>query len=210
MIRGILNLTRKSLPTFSNNAKLNLQHIQEMPEMVLAKMRNSSNNSILYVDMNHCGAARIKKGGIHTVYTDALNGCNSIGASIKLNNGENLFILSHYVPTNTVGKVKAIEKQLEVYKPYFNSDQAPNLFFNIRGHEPNGKLEAVANPVVDSVKDLFAKFFVKKPNTFITPYKNQNRPAFFSSANIFQFNPQNLNELKITNVGEEVIFVMLG
>ena len=77
------------------------------------------------------GAARIKKGGIHTVYTDALNGCNSIGASIKLNNGENLFILSHYVPTNTVGQVKAIEKQLEVYKPYFNSDQAPNLFFNI-------------------------------------------------------------------------------
>ena len=67
MIRGILNLTRKCLPAFSNEAKKNLHSIQNMPEMILAKMRNTGDKSILYVDMNHCGAAIIKKNGINTV-----------------------------------------------------------------------------------------------------------------------------------------------
>lgn len=207
MVKGIINLTRNFLPKLSQCSKANIKSISEMPEMVLHKMRNAGDKSILYVDMNHCGAAIIKENGINTVFTDALNGCNSVGAKIKLNNGDSLFMLSHYVPTNVQGQIKALEKQLETYRPYFDSSQNPQIFFNIRGHEPYGKLEPVANPIIDGVKNLFAKFFNKPTEISVVPYKNQNRPAFFSSANIFQFNPKNLKELKITNVGEVEQFV---
>lgn len=211
MVSKIVNLTRKVLPKLSTNSKQNIESINSLPEMVLHRMCSNGDKSILRVDMNHCGAAIIKKGGINTVYTDALNGCNSVGAAIKLNNGNSLFMLSHYVPTNTEGQISALAKQLETYKPYFSSVQEPQLFFNIRGYKPDGKnLEAVPNPIVNGVKDLFSKFFKKTPKIEITPYQNQNRPAFFSSANIFQFDPQNLKNLKITNVGEKEKFITLA
>ena len=210
MYSKIVNLTRKSLPALSANAKHNIASIKEMPEMVLHSMRNAGNKSILHVDMNHCAAAVIKENGINTVFTDALNGCNSVGAAIRLNTGDSLFMLSHYVPTNTKGQIEALGKQLETYKPYFTSAQEPQLFFNIRGYAPDGKsLEAVPNPIIDGVKKLFSKYFTKSPNVHVTPYQNQNRPAFFSSANIFQFEPQNLKKVKITNVGEKEKFVTL-
>ena len=179
--------------------------------MVLHSMLNAGDRSILHVDMNQCGAAIIKKNGINTVFTDALNGCNSVGATIKLNTGDSLFILSHYVPTNTSGQINALKKQLETYKQHFSSSQEPKLFFNIRGYKPDGKnLEAVPNPIVEGVKNIFSKFFTKKPDIHITPYQNKERPAFFSSANIFQFDPQNLKKLKITNVGENERFITLA
>ena len=209
MVKGIINLTRKVLPKLSQCSKVNIKSINEMPEMVLHRMRNTGDKSILYVDMNHCVAAIIKD-GINTVFTDALNGCNSVGAKVKLRNGDSLFMLSHYVPTNVQGQIEALSKQLETYRPYFDSSQKPQIFFNIRGHEPYGKLEPVANPIIDGVKNLFAKFFNKPAEISVVPYKNQTRPAFFSSANIFQFNPKNLKELKITHVGEIEKIVNLG
>ena len=179
--------------------------------MVLHRMCSNGDKSILRVDMNHCGAAIIRKGGINTVYTDALHGCNSVGAAIKLNNGESLFMLSHYVPTNTTGQIEALAKQLDTYKAYINPMQEPKLFFNIRGYKPDGiNLEPEPNPIVDGVKKLFSKFFNQKADVHITPYQNQKRPAFFSSANIFQFDPQNLKNLKITNVGEKEKFITLA
>lgn len=211
MVSKIVNLTRPFLPKLSINSKKNIESVKAMPEMVLAEMRKSGNKNILYVDMNHCGAAIVRKNGVNTVYTDALNGCNSVGAAIKLNNGESLFMLSHYVPTNTKGQAEALAKQLETYKPYYSSEQSPNIFFNVRGYNPEpNKLETVPNPIIESVKNIFAQFFNKKPNVSITPYQNQNRPAFFSSANIFQFDPNDLNSLKITNVGEKEIFTRIG
>ena len=206
----MINLTRKFLPKLSIYSKKNTENINAMPEMVLAKMSRSGDKSILFVDMNHCGAAIIKKDGINTVYTDSLNGCNSVGAVIKLNNSQNLCLLSHYVPTNVNGQAEALTKQLENYKAYFSSSQQPRIFFNIRGYKPNGdKLEPVPNPIVDIVKNVFNKYFQKTPKIEITPYQNQNRPAFFSSANIFQFDSLNLNKLKITNVGEKENFIDL-
>lgn len=206
----IVNLTRQVLPKISNNSKKNIESINSMPEMVLAKMRNSGDKNILYVDMNHCGAAIIKNNGINIVYTDALNGCNSVAAVIQLKDGRPLFMLSHYVPTNTKGQAEAIEKQLKTYQLYFDSNQEAKLFFNIRGYSPReNELEVVSNPIIETVKEVFSKFFCKKPKLTITPYENQNRPAFFSSANIFQFDPQDVNKVKITNVGEKELFIDL-
>lgn len=207
----IVNLTRKFLPKISTTPQVNRASLNAMPEMRLHEMIKSGDQSILRIDMNRCGAAIIKKGGINTVYTDSLAGCNSVGAALTLNTGDTLFMQSHYVPTNVAGQISALEKQLKVYQPYFSSAQEPRLFFNIRGYKPdNVNLEPVPNPIVDGVVNLFSRFFSKKPKVDIVPYQNQNRPAFFSTANIFQFDPQNLKNVKVTNVGEVERFVTLG
>ena len=206
---GIINLTRKVLPKLTADAKQNIANINSMPEMILTKMARNGDKSILHTDMNQCAAAIIKKDGITTVYTDALHGCNSVGAVLRLKNGEHLCVLSHYVPTNIEGQVKAFEKQLNTYAKYINVNEKPKIFFNIRGYDNNGKLEAVPNPIVDKIKELFSGIFKKGVDSTITPYANGKRPAFFSSANIFQFDPADLNKLKITNVGEQEKFIDL-
>jgi len=76
--------------------------------------------------------------------------------------------------------------------------------------ESYGKLCAVPNPIIEKLKTLLAKFFPQGNTIEITPYKNSKRPAFFSSANIFQFNPSDINKLKITNVGENERFIDLN
>lgn len=210
MVEGIINLTRKVLPRLSANAKDNIANINSMPEMVLNKMVRNGDKSILHTDMNQCTAAIIRKNGITTSYTDALHGCNSVGAVIKLKNGENLCVLSHYVPTNINGQVEAVKKQLTTYSRYINNDRKPKLFFNIRGFNNNGKLDAVPNNIVDKIIELFNGRFKKGVDYTITPYENGNRHAFFSSANIFQFSPNDTNKLKITNVGEIEKFIDLN
>lgn len=210
MGKTLINLTRKFLPALSSNRKVNLENLNNMPEMVLANLRRQGDKSILYVDMNHCGAAIIKKGGINTVYTDALCGCNSVGANIKLETGDSLFMLSHYVPTNIDGQVEALKKQLETYRQYFSKNQTPRLFFNLRGQVVNGEIKITENPIIEKVKNLFSHFFNNNSQATITPYPNKNRPAFFSSANIYQFDPNDLNKLKITNVGEKESFINLS
>ncbi len=210
MVEGIINLTRKVLPKLTADSKQNIASINSLPEMVLTKMARNGDKSIIHTDMNQCTAAIIRKGGITTSYTDALHGCNSVGAVIKLKNGENLCVLSHYVPTNVDGQVEAVSKQLKTYSKHINEDTRPKLFFNIRGYDNNGKLEAVPNPIVSKITELFSSIFKKGVDCTITPYQNGKRPAFFSSANIFQFDPNNLNKLKITNVGEQEKFIDLS
>lgn len=210
MVGKIINLTRTVIPKISANTKENIKNINSMPEMILHQMRTRGDKSIVHVDMNHCAAARITSNGINTIYTDALNGCNSVGIITKLKTGAPLAILSHYVPSNTDGQVKALEKQLNTYDSYIDKNYKPKIFFNIRGYSDYGKFEAVPNDIIDKVKTLISKFFPKEVDTSITPYKTKGRCAFFSSANIFQFDPENLTKLKITNVGENEKFIDLN
>lgn len=209
MISKIINLTRAVIPRISANSAKNIEAINSMPEMVLSKMIRSGDKSILHVDMNHCAAARISPEGVNTIYTDALCGCNSVGIIAKAVDGKPVAVLSHYVPTNIDGQVNALEKQLATYDYYLDKNYKPKVFFNIRGSISNDKLEAVPNPIVEKVKSLVQKFFPQGSETTITPYSTKQRSAFFSSANIFQFDPADINNLKITNVGEKECFINL-
>ena len=207
---GIINLTRKFVAPISSVSRINLESIRSMPEMVLDRMIKQGNKHILHVDMNHCGAAIIKSNGIHTVYTDALSGCNSVASIVKLKNGQTLMILSHYVPTNQQGQIEALAKQLKCYDIYIDKNSKPQLFFNIRGlQRPDGEVEAIPNQIIEKVEDLFKSVFKNGVESSITPYPTTGRKAFYSSANIFQFNPKNLSELKITNVGEKEQFITI-
>ena len=208
---SIINLTRKILPAISSSTVQNIQSINAMPEMVLSRLIRNGDKSILRVDMNQCGAAIIKSNGIKTVYTDGLCGCNSVASVIKLKNGQNLMILSHYVPTNRKGQLEALKKQLKAYELYIDKNKKPQLFFNIRGNRNiRGDLEINPNPIINEVEDLYKSFFNHGVDTSITPYVTENRNAFFSSANIFQFDPSNTPTLKITNVGEVEQYVNLA
>lgn len=209
MVSKIINLTRTVVPKISPKAKENIASINSMPEMVLDRMIKSGDKSIVHVDMNHCAAAMITPEGVNTIYTDALNGCNSVGIVAKLKNSNPLAILSHYVPTNTDGQVSALKKQLDTFDSSIDKSYQPKLFFNIRGFSDYGKFEAVPNEIVDKVKSLISKFFPQGSDTTITPYPTRGRGAFFSSANIFQFDPEDLTKLKITNVGEKEKFIDL-
>ena len=56
---GILNLTRKILPTVSKLSRQNRQNVMEMPEMVLRSMIRNGDKKIIQVGMTECKAARI-------------------------------------------------------------------------------------------------------------------------------------------------------
>lgn len=206
---GIINLTRKFLPKLSIDRSKNIANINSMPEMVLSKMIQNGDRSIVHVDMNQCVAALINSQGKNTIYTDALWGCNSVGIVTKTLKVEPMAILSHYVPTAVDKQSNAIEKQLQTYAYYADKKYKPQVFFNIRGVEENGKLEVVSNPIVEKVKTILAKFFPQGVETTIIPYPTKNRSSFFSSANIYQFDPVDLNSMKITFVGEKEKFVDL-
>lgn len=209
MCSGITNLSRKVLPTVSAVSSKNKQSVNAMPEMVLARLKREGANNIVYCDMNQSVAAIISPNGINTVYTDSLNGCNAADIVAKLKDGRNLVITSHHVPTNVDGQMRALEQQLKTYSPYIDTTSKGKAFLNIRGHERNGSLEPEKNPIVDKVVELMQKFFPKGSKVDITPYQNADRPAFFSSAHILQFDPNDLNKVKITNVGEKERFLDL-
>ena len=205
----MINLTRKILPKMTYNPALNLKNLRSMPEMVLNRKITQGSKNILHIGMNECESVVIQKGGINTVFTDALNGCNSVGAVVRMKDGSSLFCLSHYYPTNTEEQTNAIKSQLEKYKDSIDTTSTPKLFFNIRGYNDMGRLVAVDNPILEKVTSLFSTFFQENPTVKVTPYLNKGRPAYFSSANIFQFNPRKLSELKITNVGEKESYINL-
>ncbi len=209
MVNKMINLTRVTLPFLSKNSKEYMNAVRSMPEMVLRKMSRNGDKSILYVNMNSCAASEISKDGINTVYTDALACCNSVGVVAKTKDGKLLTILSHYMPTIVDTQVEAIGKELAAYSTYIDKNYQPKLFFNVRGNTLSGKLEASPNSIIEKVKNLLKNFFNKDADSTVTPYPIKNRPAFFSTANIFQFDPENLLKLKITNVGEVEKFVDL-
>lgn len=204
----ITNLTRKILPKLSSIKSENIINMQNMPENVLHSLIESGRKDIVHVDMNHCTAAVIKENGIQTIFTDALAGCNSVGSVIPLSTGDQLCILSHYVPTNQTGQVAAIEKQIKTYEPWFQKGKDVQLFFNLRDDSLTSTNNKSSNPIVENVVNLFKKYFNKNTNVHLDLYQNNNRPAFFSTANIFQFDSKN-KLLKITNVGEKEYFMNL-
>ena len=203
---SVLNLTRPYLPKITSNC---IESVNAMPEMVLNRMIREGAQNIVHCDMNHCAAAIISPDGINTIYTDALAGCNSVNIIAKIKD-KFVSILSHYVPTNVDGQISAIEKQLQVYSPHIDMTYKPRAFLNIRGRQTYEGLEPVPNPIVDKLKELLSKSFPQGSKIDITPYQNTKRPAFFSSANIFQFDPADTSKLKITNVGEKVRFIDLN
>ena len=204
MGKVILDLTRKVLPKLSIDSKKNIASLNAMPEMILSKMIRDGSKEIVHVDMNKCVAVLINENKVNTIYTDALCGCNSVGLVTKTLEGKPLAILSHYVPTAVDKQVVALEKQLQTYAYYTDKNYKPRLFFNIRGYDDCGKLEVVPNSIVDKIKDVVAKFFPQGNETTIVPYPTKNRVPFYSSANIYQFNPSNLNDMRVTYVGENV------
>lgn len=206
---AIANLTRKILPQLSRNSADNISAIKNMPENILRSLIKGGQKDIVYVDMNRCAAAVIKKGGVQTVFTDGLAGCNSVGAIIPLTTGDKLCILSHYVPTNRTGQVGAIAKQLETYSPWISKDTAPNLFFNLSDKQMIPNVSPSKNPIIEEVSGLFKKTFSREPKVNLDLYQTSNRPNFFSSANIFQFDSPN-NMCKVTNVGEKEHFEILA
>lgn len=207
---SVLNLTREVLPKISRIPQKNIEAVNNMPEMVLNRMMRDGAQNIVHCDMNKSVGAIISPNGINTIYTDALNGCNSVNLIAKLKDNRFVSILSHYVPTNIEGQLNAIKKQIQTYLPHIDMTYKPRTFLNIRGRQTYNGLEPVPNPIIDKLKALLDKFFPQGSKVDITPYPSANRPAFFSSANIFQFDPADTSKLKITTVGEKEKFIDLN
>lgn len=183
-----------------------------MPEMVLATAVRNGDKSIVHVGMNECAAARISESGVNTIFTDALSGCNSVGVVAKAIDGKPVAILSHYtpLPESRRRQCEALQKQLETYDYYLDKSVQPNVFFNVRGYtDEAGTLQPQPNQIFDEIRNVFDKFFKQGYKETVTPYQNVSRPAFFSSANIFQFDKKNLSSLKMTTVGEKERFLDL-
>lgn len=208
---SILNLTRKVLPAITKSIAQNRASVQNLPEMRLAAMMRAGDKSIVSVGMNECKAVRVLPGRINTIFTDGLAGCNSIGILAKGKDGNPIAILSHYSPlqTSQANQALAIEKQLETYGAFFESSLKPKVFYNVPGFFDEGTLKPCVNTVFDKIKPVLNKFFKGNVEEKVVLYQNRNRPAFFSSANIFQFDPQNLNKCKMTTVGEKEFFIDL-
>jgi len=196
MVKGIVNLTRKVIPALSSDRLVNIKSMNEMPESILASLIRNGDKSIVQVGMNQCAAARITQNGITTIFTDGLAGCNSVGLITKGLDGNPIAMLSHYtpLPASRGNQVEALTKQLNMYEYYFDKSFKPKIFYNLRDNEPN-------NPILSQCREMLNKR-IKNYDEIIMPYQNTQRPHFFSTANIFQFNPSNLNELKVTGVGE--------
>ena len=62
------------------------------------------------------------------------------------------------------------------------------------------------NNIFEKIRAVMDKFFNKNYDEDIILYQGKNRPPFFSSANIFQFDTKNPNKVKMTTVGENEYF----
>ncbi|MBD5402045.1 hypothetical protein HDR58_04520 [bacterium] len=192
-----INLTRKILPALSSSKAENIRAIKSMPESILTSAINSGDKSIVHVGMNQCAAVRTTPEGITTVFTDGLAGCNSIAFVSKGLDGFPVIISSHYTPlkTSQEKQISAIQKQLDTFWTWLDKSVKPKVFLNLRDNEPN-------NPIIKSYRELLKKYFPNGVNEKIEYYKNSDRAPFFSSANIFQFDPKDMNKFKVTFVGE--------
>lgn len=209
---SILNLTRKVLPALAKTSAQNKANIMDIPEMKLSSLIRKGNSSIVHVGMNECKAARILPDRIHTLFTDALAGCNSIGLVAKGKDGNPIAILSHYTPlqTSQINQAAAIEKQLQTYGAYFDNSVKPKVFYNVPGYIEDGELKPCVNQIFEKIKPVLNKYLNGNFEEKTILYQNRDRPAFFSSANIFQFDPKNLNKCKMTTVGEKEFFLDLN
>lgn len=208
---SILNLTRKILPMMSKISTQNKASTLAMPEMVLFKKMREC-DKIVHVGMNECKAVRMLPNKIDTIFTDGLAGCNSIGVVAKGKDGNPIVILSHYTPlqTSQINQANAIDKQLQVYGAYFDSATKPKVYYNVPGYIDEGELKPCVNNVIEKIKAVLDKHLKKGFEEKTILYQNRERPAFFSSANIFQFDPANLTQGKMTTVGEKEFFINLN
>ena len=205
---GFLDLTRKILPSISKSSIQNRQNVMQMPEMVLSTMMRNYGGNIVHVGMNESKAVRILPNRIHTIFTDGLAGCNSIGVVAKGKDGNPIVILSHYTPlqTSQINQANAIAKQLETYGAYFDKSSRVQVFYNVPGYLDEGKLKPCVNTVFEKIKPVLNRYLKGNYTEQVILYQNRNRPPYFSSANIFQFDPANLNSCKMTSVGEKEFF----
>lgn len=210
-IMAITNLTRTFIPQkVSTVARQNIEATFSMPEMVLFRKTVNGDKSVARCAMNQAIAKEISSSGITTIYTDSLSGCNSINVITKLNNNRFLSVMSHYTPIFINEQVAAIAKLLKANIGKMNKNYEPRVFLNLRGVDKGNGLEVIPNRVVGKLQEMLDKLFPQGVKMDITPYKYFGRPAFFSSANIFQFDPKKISSLKITNVGEQEKFVNLN
>lgn len=210
-IMAITNLTRTFIPQkVSTVARQNIEATFSMPEMVLFRKTVNGDKSVARCAMNQAIAKEISSSGTTTIYTDSLSGCNSINVITKLNNNRFLSVMSHYTPIFINEQVAAIAKLLKANIGKMNKNYEPRVFLNLRGVDKGNGLEVIPNRVVGKLQEMLDKLFPQGVKMDITPYKYFGRPAFFSSANIFQFDPKKISSLKITNVGEQEKFVNLN
>lgn len=208
---SIQNLTRQVLPKLSKLSAQNREAVNNMPEMVLAKMIREGNPNIISVGMNECKAVRILPDRIHTIYTDGLASCNSVGVVMKGKDGNPIAILSHYTPLPVSKDLQAstLDKQLATYDYFIDKSKKPKLFFNVPGYQYEGELKPCVNNIFEKIRKVMDKYYNKNYDEQIILYQGKNRPPFFSSANIFQFDTKNPNKLKMTTVGEKEHFIDL-
>ncbi len=209
---AILNLTRAALPKISSSSADNIKSVNELPEMILAAMARKKDAKVVEVGMNECKAVRILPNRIHTIFTDGLAGCNSIGLVAKGKDGNPIAILSHYSPleTSQQNQANAIAQQLETYGAYFDKSDKVKVFYNVPGYfDHNNELKPCVNRVFEKIKSVLEKFLKGHYTEQTILYQNRNRPPFFSSANIFQFDPKEISKCKMTTVGEQEFYFNL-
>ncbi|MEI8377412.1 MAG: hypothetical protein WCF95_02635 [bacterium] len=205
---NITNFTRKFIPLVSAIKAENIKAVQNIPEQRLAQAIQAGDKSIVHVGMNQTAAARILPGGINTVYTDGLAGCNATLVQAKGLDGNPIAIMSHYTPLaqSRANNVEAIQKQLEKYGYYIDPKSKPKVFFNVKGEEVDGVVKEVENPLMKQLEPIFKKFFPQGWEQKVIPYSNKNTSPFDSNAFIAQFDN---NMMKLTGVREQEHFINL-
>lgn len=208
---SIQNLTRNVLPAITKNSLQNITAVNNMPEMVLARMIREGDRNIVHVGMNECKAVRILPDRINTIYTDGLASCNAVGVVMKGKDGYPITVLSHYTPLPVSKDLQesTLKQQLETYDYFIDKSKKPKVFYNVPGYESEGTLKPCVNNIFEKIRSVMDKFFNKNYEETTILYQGKNRPPFFSSANIFQFDTKNPNKLKITTVGEKEHFINL-
>lgn len=186
----------KALINFSTElAKPLAGRLCELPEHILRKAVRSGDKSILHVKMNECKSAIIKKGSVTTVFTDQLTGCNSVCIIAKDTTGNPIVIMAHAMPTTKSIATQCcnIDAELEGYKSILDNRTIPDVYFNVNGQNPD-------NPVFNSVRSVLNRHFDRSYKETIVKYQPIKHP---STANIYEFYPNNLNQVKITYVGQK-------
>ena len=209
---AIINLTRKVLPSITKSIAQNIENVKNMPEMRLAAMIRSGDKGIVQVGMNECKAVRILPDRINTIYTDGLASCNSVGVVCRGLDRNPIVILSHYTPleTSRIKQAQTLEEQLKVYDAYIDRSVKPKVFYNVPGYQAEDGMRPCVNNIFEKIGVVMKKFFGTKFDEQVVLYQHKGRSAYFSSANIFQFDPKKTNEMKITFVGEKELFSVIG
>ena len=180
--------TKKTVPDIA-------RRFNDLPEQILRRLVYSGEKSILLVKMNECKSAIIKKGQVTTIFTDMLTGCNSVCIIAKDTAGNPIAIMTHAMPTekSIATQCNNIDVELERYKSILDKRTIPNVYFNV--NERN-----LDNPIFTSVRNVLNRHFGRNFKETVVKYQPVKN---HSTANIYEFYPNNLNQVKITYVGQK-------